>query len=50
MQWYVTEQLDEEATTFKLLYKLHIIGDNKTAHYFFDSYIVGMTVVGQPTS
>lgn len=42
MQWYVTEQLEEEATARKLLDKLKIIGDDKTAHYFFDRDIETM--------
>lgn len=42
MQWYVTEQLEEEATARKLLDKLNIIGDDKTAHYFFDRDIESM--------
>lgn len=43
MQWYVTEQLEEEATARKLLDKLNIIGDDKSAQYFFDRDIVAMT-------
>ena len=36
MQWYVTEQLEEEATARTLLDKLNIIGDDKSGHYLFD--------------
>lgn len=36
MQWYVTEQLEEEAMARTLLDKLNIIGDNKSGHYMFD--------------
>ncbi len=36
MQWYVTEQLEEEAVAKTLLDKLKIIGDNKSGHYMFD--------------
>jgi len=36
MQWYVTEQLEEEATARQLLDKLNIIGEDKSAHYLFD--------------
>lgn len=36
MQWYVTEQLEEEATARELLDKLNIIGDDKSGHYLFD--------------
>ncbi|MCO4820831.1 MAG: ferritin [Flavobacteriaceae bacterium] len=36
MQWYVTEQLEEEAVARGLLDKLNIIGDDKSGHYLFD--------------
>ena len=36
MQWYVTEQLEEEAVAKTLLDKLMIIGDDKSGHYLFD--------------
>ncbi|TPN85370.1 ferritin [Aquimarina algicola] len=36
MQWYVAEQLEEEATARTLLDKLKIIGDDKSGHYLFD--------------
>jgi len=36
MQWYVTEQLEEESIARSLLDKLTIIGDDKTGHYLFD--------------
>ncbi|MCW5518901.1 ferritin [Aureitalea sp. L0-47] len=36
MQWYVTEQLEEEATARTLLDKLNIIGDNNSGYYLFD--------------
>jgi ferritin len=36
MQWYVTEQLEEEAVARTLLDKLMIIGDDKSGHYLFD--------------
>ena len=35
MQWYVTEQLEEEAVARTLLDKLNSIGDNKSGHYMF---------------
>lgn len=40
MQWYVNEQLEEEATARTLLDKLSIIGDDKSGHYLFDRDIV----------
>ncbi len=36
MQWYVSEQLEEEASARTLLDKLKIIGDDKSGHYMFD--------------
>jgi ferritin len=36
MQWYVTEQLQEEAIARTLLDKLNIIGSDKSGHYLFD--------------
>lgn len=36
MQWYVTEQLEEEAVARTLLDKLNIIGSDKSGHYLFD--------------
>lgn len=43
MQWYVTEQLEEESTARTLLDKLTIIGNDKTGHYLFDRDINTMT-------
>jgi ferritin len=36
MQWYVTEQLEEEATARTLLDKLNIIGEDNSGYYLFD--------------
>lgn len=43
MQWYVTEQLEEESVARDLLDKLNIIGDDKTGHYLFDRDISSIT-------
>lgn len=43
MQWYVTEQLEEESVARDLLDKLNIIGDDKTGHYLFDRDIASIT-------
>jgi ferritin len=43
MQWYVSEQLEEEAMARSILDKLNIIGDDKTGHYMFDRDIESMT-------
>jgi ferritin len=43
MQWYVTEQLEEESIARTLLDKLTIIGSDKTGHYLFDRDINTIT-------
>ncbi|MBM1106400.1 ferritin [Aurantibacter crassamenti] len=48
MQWYVTEQLEEEAVARTLLDKLNIIGDDKSGHYMFDRDI--NTIVSSATA
>ena len=40
MQWYVAEQLEEEAMARTVLDKLTIIGEDKTGHYIFDRDIM----------
>ena len=36
MQWYVSEQLEEEALARHVLDKLHLIGNDKGGLYLFD--------------
>ncbi|MBT8252402.1 MAG: ferritin [Flavobacteriaceae bacterium] len=48
MQWYVTEQLEEEATARSLLDKLNIIGDDKSGHYLFDRDINDIATEAAP--
>lgn len=43
MQWYVTEQLEEEAVARTLLDKLNIIGNDKSGLYLFDKDINELT-------
>ena len=43
MQWYVTEQLEEESVARTLLDKLNIIGDDKSGLYLFDKDINELT-------
>lgn len=43
MQWYVSEQLEEEAMARSILDKLNIIGDDKTGHYMFDRDIMNFS-------
>jgi ferritin len=47
MQWYVTEQLEEEAVARTLLDKLTIIGNDKSGHYLFDRDINAIASVNQ---
>ena len=47
MQWYVTEQLEEEAVARTLLDKLTIIGDDKSGHYLFDRDINTIATANQ---
>ncbi len=49
MQWYVTEQLEEEAVARTLLDKLNIIGDDKSGHYLFDRDINMIATAVDPT-
>ncbi len=46
MQWYVTEQLEEEAVARTLLDKLTIIGNDKSGHYLFDRDINTIATTG----
>ena len=48
MQWYVSEQLEEEAVARTLLDKLNIIGNDKSGHYLFDRDIATIATEGQP--
>lgn len=43
MQWYVSEQLEEEAQARTMLDKLNIIGNDKTGHYMFDRDIMSFS-------
>ncbi|MEJ2103704.1 MAG: ferritin [Ignavibacteriaceae bacterium] len=36
LQWFVTEQVEEEATVEEILHKLEMIGDNKGGLYMLD--------------
>lgn len=44
MQWYVSEQIEEEALARTILDKLNMIGDDKSGMYLFDRDIKGMKV------
>ncbi len=42
LQWYVTEQIEEESTFRTVLDKLNLLGDDKAKMYMFDNDIVKM--------
>jgi ferritin len=42
MQWYVSEQLEEEALARNILDKLHLIGNDKGGLYLFDRDLEAM--------
>lgn len=44
LQWYVEEQIEEEALARTLLDKLELIGDEKSGMYLFDKDILSVTV------
>jgi len=45
LQWYVAEQIEEEALARTLLDKLEMIGDDKSGLYLFDRDILQVSVV-----
>lgn len=45
LQWYVAEQIEEEAQARTILDKINLIGDNKGGLYMFDNDIKQLTVV-----
>lgn len=44
LQWYVNEQLEEEAMAKTILDKIKLMGDDKSAWYHFDRDIAGLSV------
>lgn len=42
LQWYVEEQIEEEATARTILDKIYLIGDNKSGFYLFDKDVRAM--------
>ncbi|HWR93756.1 MAG TPA: ferritin [Flavobacterium sp.] len=49
LQWYVAEQIEEEATAKTILDKINMIGDDKSGLYLFDRDIQQLiTVVPKP--
>jgi ferritin len=45
LQWYVAEQIEEEATAKTILDKINLIGDDKGGLYLFDRDIQQIAVV-----
>ncbi|RKE98984.1 ferritin [Ichthyenterobacterium magnum] len=45
LQWYVSEQIEEEATARTILDKINMIGDDKGGLYLFDRDIQQLTVI-----
>lgn len=46
LQWYVSEQIEEEALARKIMDKLKMIGADTSGLYFFDRDIAGMSDEG----
>ena len=42
LQWYVSEQIEEEALARNVMDKLKLLGDDKGGMYFFDRDIASM--------
>jgi ferritin len=49
LQWYVSEQIEEEALARKVMDKLKLIGDDKAGHYMFDRDLSSISA-GQPAT
>ena len=47
LQWYVAEQIEEEALARTLNDKLELIGDEKSGLYLFDKDILSVSVEGE---
>ncbi len=45
LQWFVTEQVEEEATVTNILDKIKLVGDNKSGLFFLDREL-GMRAAG----
>jgi len=48
LQWYVSEQIEEEALARNILDKINLIGDDKSGFYLFDNDIKQLITV-EPT-
>ena len=50
MQWYVSEQIEEEALARTILGKLDMIGNDKGGLYLFDRDLEKLSVMGDPNA
>ena len=48
LQWYVSEQIEEEALARNILDKINLIGDDKSGFYLFDNDIKQLIVDPAP--
>lgn len=46
LQWYVSEQIEEEALARDIVDKLKLVGDDKSGLYFFDRDLHGLSAPG----
>jgi ferritin len=46
LQWYVSEQIEEEALARKVIDKLKLIGEDKAGHYLFDRDLASISAAG----
>ncbi len=46
LQWYVSEQIEEEALARDMVDKLKLVGDDKGGLYFFDRDLQNLSVAG----
>ena len=50
LQWYVAEQMEEEALARTVLDKINLIGDDKGGLYLFDNDVKQLTVVSSASA
>jgi ferritin len=48
LQWYVSEQIEEEALARNILDKINLIGDDKGGLYLFDNDVKMLTATSSP--
>jgi ferritin len=44
LQWFVTEQVEEEANVEEIIQKIEMIGDNKSGLYMLDNELGARTL------